>query len=169
MGRFKNRMLARLLTRFPKLLDRVVEKTPVFKVAGIPWTPFTKRIEDSVVALVTTAGVHLRDQRPFDMLDKDGDPSYRALPSDAGVGDYVITHDYYDHTDADRDINIVFPIERLKEFASEGAIGGLARTNYGFMGHIDGPHIKTLVEVTAPEVASAIRAEGVDVALLTPG
>jgi D-proline reductase (dithiol) PrdB len=41
--------------------------------------------------------------------------------------------------------------------------------NYGFMGHIDGPHIKTLMERTAPEVASRLVNSEVDVVLLTPG
>ncbi len=134
-----------------------------------PWTPFTKELSRSKVALVTTAGVHLRGQRPFDMDDKDGDPSYREIPSSVDVSELTITHDYYDHSDADRDINIVFPLERLKELAVDGVIGGLAETNYGFMGHIDGRHIDTLVNKSAFEVAEAIGSADVDVVVLTPG
>ncbi|MBI5902628.1 MAG: hypothetical protein HZB84_03970 [Deltaproteobacteria bacterium] len=170
MGRLKNRILAKLLTRFPKLLDRIVASTPAAGVeGGVPWTPVKKRLKDSTVALVTTAGVQLKGQPLFDMMDKDGDPTWRELPSDTPKEAYTITHDYYDHTDADRDINIVFPIDRLREMRDAGLIGGLARTNYGFMGHIDGPHMETLVKKTAPEVARRLRDDGVDVALLTPG
>lgn len=170
MGRLKNRILAKLLTRFPRILDRMVASTPATGVdGGVPWTPVKKRLKDSTVALVTTAGVQLKGQPLFDMTDKNGDPTWRELPSDAPKEAYTITHDYYDHTDADRDINIVFPIDRLREMRDAGLIGGLAGTNYGFMGHIDGPHIETLVKKRAPEVAMRLRQEGVDAVLLTPG
>lgn len=169
MGRLKNRLLAKLLTRFPKLLDRIIEKTETFEVHGIPWTPLKKPLSVSKVAIVTTAGVHLKSQTPFNMQDANGDPSYREIPLAAPREEYTITHDYYDHTDADKDLNIVFPIDRLKEMKEAGAIGALAETNYGFMGHIDGPHIETLIKKTAPEVAARMRKEGIDVALLTPG
>lgn len=170
MGRLKNRIIAKLLTRFQGLFDRVIAGAPVTGVeGGVPWTPVKKRLKDSTVALVTTAGVHLKGQPPFDMLDKQGDPTYRELPSGTPKEDYTITHDYYDHTDADRDLNIVFPIDRLREMRDAGLIGGLAGTNYGFMGHIDGAYMDILVKKTAPEVARKLRKEGVDVALLTPG
>jgi len=81
----------------------------------------------------------------------------------------MITHDYYDHSDADRDVNVVFPLERLQEFADEGRIGRLALRHYSFMGHIDGPHIPTLIEETGPEVAKRVLADDVEVVLLTPG
>lgn len=169
MGRIKNRLLAKALTRFPKLLDRLVEKTQPFEADGIPWTQFERPLSEAKIAIVTTAGVHLRGQLPFDMKDPSGDPSYRALPSAAAMGEYMITHDYYDHADADRDINVVFPIERLMELEADGAIGSLAATNYGFMGHIEGAHLDTLVNKTAPDVAGKIRNEGVDAVILTPG
>jgi D-proline reductase (dithiol) PrdB len=121
------------------------------------------------VAVVTTAGVHHRGQRPFDMEDPDGDPSYRKIDMTKPLSDLMITHDYYDHADADRDLNIVFPAERLRELEAEGVVGKLSHTHYGFMGHIDGRHIHTLVSETAPEVAGLLRAQGVDAVLLVPG
>ena len=170
MGRLKNRLLARLLTRFPALLNRVTGKIePAVRVEETPWSPFTGPLSKARVALVTTAGVHLAGQEPFDMKDPDGDPTYRALPSDTPKEAYTITHDYYDHSDADRDLNIVFPIDRLREMAEGGEIGSLAPVNYGFMGHIDGPHIETLIKKTAPEVAARLAGDGVDVVRLTPG
>jgi len=170
LGRIKNRLLARLLTRFPALLNRVTGKIePAVRVEETPWSQFTGPLSKARVALVTTAGVHLAGQEPFDMKDPDGDPTYRALPSDTPKEAYTITHDYYDHSDADRDLNIVFPIDRLREMAEGGEIGSLAPVNYGFMGHIDGPHIETLIKKTAPEVAARLAGDGVDVVLLTPG
>ena len=81
----------------------------------------------------------------------------------------MITHDYYDHSDADRDINIVFPIQRLQEFEKEGVIGRMANIHYSFMGHITDRHILTLISSTAPEVARRLMEDNVDAVLLTPG
>jgi D-proline reductase (dithiol) PrdB len=81
----------------------------------------------------------------------------------------MITHDYYDHKDADKDINIVFPIDRLKEMRAEGEIKEIAEINYGFMGHIDEQHLKTLINVIAPEIAKRLKKNNIDAAILTPG
>ncbi|MFQ5480256.1 MAG: glycine/sarcosine/betaine reductase selenoprotein B family protein [Thermodesulfobacteriota bacterium] len=171
MGRMKNRVMAALITRFPRLFDleKYAGGRELLNVEGIPWTPFTKRLSDARVALVTTAGVHLPSQKPFDMADSDGDPTYRALPLETPEGGYTITHDYYDHSDAGRDINVVFPIFRLCELAREGFIREAAPVNYGFMGHIEGEHIETLIRKTAPEVAGMLKKDAVDAVLLTPG
>ncbi|MFQ5441530.1 MAG: glycine/sarcosine/betaine reductase selenoprotein B family protein [Thermodesulfobacteriota bacterium] len=171
MGRLKNRIMAALITRFPRLFDleKYSEKVEAVKVEGVPWTPLTKPLEKSTVAIVTTAGVHLIGQKPFDMKDPDGDPTYRVLPSATPVSELMITHDYYDHKDADRDMNIVFPAQRLAGMADAGLIGAVAESNYGFMGHIVGAHVETLMKKTAPEVAALLKGEGVDVVLLTPG
>ncbi|MEE9615147.1 MAG: glycine/sarcosine/betaine reductase selenoprotein B family protein [Thermodesulfobacteriota bacterium] len=169
MSSFKNRLLARIFTRFPSLVERAAEKAAPLKIEGIPWTPVTKPLKESTVALVTTAGVHLASQKPFDMEDPDGDPTWRELHSDIPREEYTITHDYYDHRDADRDLNIVFPIDRLQELKEEGLIGGVADTHYGFMGHIAGAHVDTLIKETAPEMTRKLVAAGVDVVLLTPG
>jgi D-proline reductase (dithiol) PrdB len=121
------------------------------------------------VAIVTTAGVHHRDQPPFDMHDREGDPSFRVIDAFRPVSDLMITHDYYDHSDADQDINIVFPVERLKELEREGVIGQAARFHYAFMGHIVGRHIETLVNESAPDVTGKLKADAIDIVLLTPG
>jgi D-proline reductase (dithiol) PrdB len=171
MGRLKNRILAKILTPFPSLLERWAEKGPALNVSieSIPWTPFTKGLLNSRIAIVTTAGVHLADQAPFDMEDPDGDPTWRELPRETPGEDFKITHDYYNHKDADRDINIVYPIDRLKEMEGAGLVGRVAETHYGLMGHITGRHVPTLINVTAPEITRGLKNEGVDAVLLTPG
>lgn len=110
----------------------------------------------------------MKGQPPFNMSDPSGDPTFRAIDGDVRTSALTITHDYYGHSDADRDVNIVFPIERMREFLREGVIGSLARTHYGFMGHILGPSVEELVRRFAPEVAKLLLADGVDVVLLTP-
>lgn len=134
-----------------------------------PWTPLKKPLKDCRIAIVTTAGVHHKDQKPFNMKNPDGDPSYRVIDAARSLTDLMITHDYYDHSDADRDINIVFPIERLREFEKEGIIGMVSDTHYGFMGHIDGRLIHTLLKKSAPDAANKLRADEIDIVILTPG
>jgi D-proline reductase (dithiol) PrdB len=111
--------------------------------------------------------VHLRAQQPFDMGDSRGDPSFRAIPADATAEQLTITHDYYDHSDAERDLNILYPLGLLRELAARQAIGGLG-TGYSFMGHIEPPHVATLLRRTAPEIARRLRQEQIDAVLLTP-
>ena len=168
--RLKNRGLAVLATAFPSLGERFAAGYRAERQeGGIPWTPVGKPLAAATVALVTTAGVHLRNQPPYDMRDHDGDPSFRELDLTLPLDSLMITHDYYDHTDADRDLNVVFPVERLRELAAAGEIAGVARFAYGFMGHITGPHLETLKRRTGPEVAARLKKARVDAVLLAPG
>lgn len=134
----------------------------------VPWTPFNGRVARSRVALVTTAGVHLKSDPPFNMRDPAGDPGFRQIPADAAPGSYTITHNYYDHTDADKDINVVFPFEVLGQMAASGEIGSVNHRHFSFMGHVLPPHIHPLMHKTAPQVAHLLKQDGVDIVLLTP-
>lgn len=165
----KNRMIAKLATRFPLLSKRLVASYSPWESDEIPWAPLRKPLAQCTLSLVTTAGVHPRDQTPFDMRGREGDPSFRVIDGELALSDLMVTHDYYDHTDADRDMNIVFPLERLREFAREGMIGRPAPHHYGFMGHITGPHIMTLITRSAPEIVRRLKKDAVDAVLLTPG
>lgn len=167
--RIKNKVVAKIITRFPTLGKRLVDSYTPWESEDIPWTPVTKPLHQSRVALITTAGVHHKAQTPFDMQDPDGDPTYREISAGTSLSDLMITHDYYDHADADKDMNIVFPLDRLNEFQQEKMIGRVADLHYSFMGHIDGPHISTLITQSAPEIARKLKAGGTDIALLTPG
>jgi len=166
LQRIKNRLIAKLITRYPGLADRFIAAYRPWETEGeIPWTAPARPLAEAKVALVTTSGVHHTDQPPFDMQDPDGDPSYRELDGATIAGDYRITHDYYDHTDAERDLNVVFPLQRLQELVEEGVIGGLNRRHFAFMGHIDGRHIPTLIERSAREVAGKLCSDEVDLVL----
>ncbi len=169
INRLKNKLISKIIARFPSLATEFVDAYEPWVSEDIPWTPVTKDLAKSTIAVVTTAGVHHRDQEPFNMTDRDGDPSYREIDFRRPLSSLMITHDYYDHADADRDLNVVFPLERLKEFEQEGLIGRVADRHYGFMGHITGRHIPTLIGKTAREVAQMIRNDSIDIVLLTPG
>ena len=163
-----NTVLVQIYKNLPWLGSRWARRRRFVEGRDIPWARLSKPLSESVVTLVTTAGVHLKSHEPFNMDDPDGDPSFRAIPADVQRGDLTITHKYYDHTAADRDINVVLPLDRLRELLAEKRIGGIGPFVYGFMGHIDGPHLTTLMEATAPEVARLLARDGADAAILTP-
>jgi D-proline reductase (dithiol) PrdB len=168
-SKFKNRNVANLTSRFPFLAKATTSGFSPLETVGAPWTPVSKPLAESKVALVTTAGIHHRKQHPFDMRDPNGDPSFRTIDLSQPLISLTITHDYYDHSDADRDLNIVFPIQRLWALKREGMIGEVAGIHYGFMGHIMGRHIHTLINEKAPAVAQRLKDDNVDIVLLTPG
>jgi len=168
MARLSNRVAVQLFRRLPWLAELWAARRSFVEGRGIPWAPLRRPLAQSRVALVTTAGVHVAADTPFDMRDRDGDPSFRVIPSETPAQALTITHDYYDHSAADRDINVVLPIDRLREAHAAGRVGGLGPRIYSFMGHVDGPHIRTLLDVTAPQVARRLVEDGVDAAVMTP-
>lgn len=163
-----NTLVVQAFKHLPWLASRWAKSHRFVEGRDIPWTPLRKPVAESVMALVTTAGVHLTSQEPFNMDDPDGDPSFRAIPSDARKEDLTITHKYYDHSAADRDINVVLPLDRMRELLAEERIGGIAPFVYGFMGHIHGRHLSRLLAESAPEVARRLKSDGADAVVLTP-
>jgi D-proline reductase (dithiol) PrdB len=126
-----------------------------------PWTPFNKPLGEARLAVLTTGGVYVEGQEPFDV---NGDWSYRAVPKDTPAGHFRVAHTHYDTTGVAEDVNCVFPIQRLREMERQGLIGSMADVNYSFMGYIPDP--TGLINDTAPEVAWRLREEGVDGAVI---
>jgi D-proline reductase (dithiol) PrdB len=147
---------------------RTLEFFPCLEHDTAPWVAPAKALADSKVALVTSAGLHLRDDKPFSRDDLGGEFTYRVIPSDCDPADVVQSHFSigFDHTGIYRDLNVTFPIDRLRELAERGVVGSLAENYYSFMGALRDP--SRLIEETGPEVARRLKDEGVRVALLTP-
>lgn len=164
----KDRIIAKIVSRHPWIFQRWVKQSTFVHFTDIPWTLLTRKIKESRLALVTTGGVQLKSQPPFAMLDADGDPTFREIPSAASADELIIIHNYYDHTDADRDINIIFPIERVKELNDSREIGSVNHRHFSFMGHIRNRYIPILLNETAPQVADMLKQDGVDLVILTP-
>jgi D-proline reductase (dithiol) PrdB len=129
--------------------------------ADIPWTPPKKPLSQATIALVTTGGVHLCSDSPFHMAS---DASFRLIPRSVTRDQLCISHDHYDRRDAIRDINLVFPLERLLELEQEGVIGRVADVHYGF-GFVKDP--LELIE-SGRKVGSFLKHAGVDLVLLVP-
>ena len=134
----------------------------------VPFTPFERGLSQSRIAIVTAAGVHLRDQEPFNIADELGDLTFRLIPPDAESSALMVTHHHYDHADADEDINVVFPLDALRDLAAEGFVGGLAAKHVGYMGYT--MQLKAMYEGTAPQIANEIDRGGrADAVVLTGG
>ncbi len=128
------------------------------------WHPVEKSLEEMTVALVTAAGVHRKQDKKFNLA---GDHTYRDIPGDTPIEDLIVTHGGYDNADANKDMNCMFPLDRLRELAEEGFIKAAAPTHFGFMGG-GGDQVKFKQE-TGPEIYAKLRNEGVDAVVLTAG
>jgi D-proline reductase (dithiol) PrdB len=131
------------------------------------WTPLTKPLSECNVALMTSIGVHLKGQEPFDILAPRGDPSFREIPGDVDSAELMATHGHVDTDPANQDINCVFPIDRLRELVAEGRVGRVADTHYGFMGFC--PAIELMRDELGPELARRLKAQQVDAVVITAG
>lgn len=133
----------------------------------VPFTPFERELSKSTIAIVTAGGVHLKDQQAFDISDELGDLTYREIPQDVDSADLMVSHHHYDHADADEDINVVFPIDVLRDLQAEGFIGDTAKKHIGY-GYSQ--QLKAMYEGTAREIANQIdRSSRADAVVLTGG
>lgn len=128
------------------------------------WTPVSKPLSEATVALASAAGIHLKTDKRFNLA---GDFTFRAIPGETKASDLMVSHGGYDNGDANKDINSMFPIDRLHELAEEGFIKAYAPMHYGFMG--GGGDQDKFANETGPEIARLLKEEGVDYTLLTAG
>lgn len=134
----------------------------------VPFTPFDRELSSASISIVSAAGVHRKDQEPFDVADELGDLTYRVIEGSAEDEDLAVTHDHYDHVDADEDINVIFPIAVLRSLAEEGFVGSVAKKHVGFMGYT--MRLREMYEDAAPKIADEIdRGSGADAVILTGG
>lgn len=131
----------------------------------VPFTPFDKELSTAIVTLVSATGVYLPEQEPFPTVDP-GDISYRVIPAATEVETLRIAHHHYDHSEADADPNIVFPIDTLRELARDGVIAGINDNHYsyGFT-----TRLRELYETTFPEIADMVERSKTKLVLLTAG
>ncbi len=129
-----------------------------------PWV-HGPALRERRVALISTAGLHRRGDRSFG--SGAGATEYRVIPSDTAASELVMSHISvnFDRTGYRQDVNVVLPVDRLRELADEGAIGSVADYHYSFMG---APFPPTQFEHTARQLAGLLKRDGVDAAVLCP-
>ena len=138
----------------------------------IPWTPLTKPLEESTVALISSAGLALKTDRPFDQEGERrnpwwGDPSFRVLPRAVSAKDVRLYHLHIASNLVEQDLNTLFPVQRLLELEAMGEIGAAATRHYSYMGYTLEP--RTLLEQSVPAIMRKMKQDGVNVVILLPG
>jgi D-proline reductase (dithiol) PrdB len=132
----------------------------------VPLARLTRPISESRLTFVSSAGVQPKGTLPFDVVHPVGDYSFRRVPSTAKPADLEIHQLKYPTASAHRDVNVIFPIERLQELAEEGVIGPLTPNLFSFIGYNMDP--ERLERTLAEDIAKAVAADGAEAALLCP-
>ena len=136
----------------------------------IPWTPLAKPFSECRVTLLSSGGIALKTDRPFDQEGERqnpwwGDPSYRIIPRGTKAEEIKLYHLHVD-PDSETDLNSLLPIDRLIELETEGEIGSAAQSHYSTMGYNLQPQV--LLQETVPAIIRNLRDEEVDVVVLVP-
>src|ERR1051325_319801 len=131
----------------------------------VPFTPFEKDLSTAIVTLVSATGVFAPGQDPFPEEDP-GDITYRVIDGAMETRALQITHHHYDHSEADKDPNIVYPLDTLRELAAEGFIAAIndKHYSYGFT-----TRLRELYESTFPDLADKIERSRTKLVVLTAG
>jgi len=131
-----------------------------------PWHPLSKPLRECRVTMLTSGGISLCSSAGFDPMARN-DHRLDPIPATASSSDFQIHDAYYDHSDADRDLNCQFPIDRLRELVNAGEIGSLApRFWSGFMGRIY--NRSKVLEESAPAFAAELHRDEVDLLIAVP-
>ena len=131
----------------------------------IPFTPYDKDLATATVTLVSATGVYVEGQDPFPTEDP-GDATFREIAADTPNEQLRIAHHHYDHSEADTDPNIVFPLATLHELQSRGVIGAVhpVHYSYGFT-----TRSKELYETTFVQIADKLDRSKTRLVVLTAG
>jgi D-proline reductase (dithiol) PrdB len=128
--------------------------------------PLSRPLDETTVALVTSAGISQPGQPPMDGPNIEGDYTIRLLDICTPTSELRLWHTHFDLAPALEDINVVYPIDRLKELAADGTIGRVANPAVSFMGYFS--NVFLIRDEVAPAVVDAVRTSGADAALLVP-
>jgi len=137
----------------------------------VPWTRLPRPLREATVALVSTAGLSMLADPPFDAEGERqnpwwGDPSYRVIPRTATEADIVASHLHIEPAYLQQDLDVALPLRRLAEAEAEGRIGRVAPSHYSFMGYLLDP--TEFLERSVPAMIERMCAEDVDAAVFVP-
>ncbi|MHB8614038.1 MAG: hypothetical protein ACYDAL_16690 [Candidatus Dormibacteraceae bacterium] len=137
------------------------------------WAPFEKRLAESRIALLTSAGLYVTtSQASFD-LDREranpewGDPSWRAIPTEAAAPDIGVAHLHINDEDLLADPEIALPMHLLTSLANEGVLGGAVSEHFSVMGFQEHSLGGWRAE-TAPAIVACLRDQAADGLILAP-
>jgi D-proline reductase (dithiol) PrdB len=153
-----------------------LEYLPIMAQAGAPtpprvlvspskqaWIPITKPLNESKVALLSSAALRLESQEPFQPHE---DLSFRSVPSNPAGGAITIDHHSRIGRVPKQDPEIVFPRSALASLAQRGVVGALSPYHFSFMGGVR--DAQKVEDELAPALAAELKKAAVDLALLVP-
>lgn len=149
------------------------QTTPAPGDDGPVWAPFEKRLAESRIALLTSAGFYVAgEQAPFDAEREKaeptwGDPSHRVLPYPFDPGALGMTHLHVNHEDPLADPEIALPVGGLTALAGEGRVGSVAPRHVSVMGYQQAG-LEVWRRETAPAIVELLRGQGTDGLILAP-
>ena len=153
----------------PGLWETVNERYPgsmIKKTNPIPLAKLNKTLNECRFSFVSTSGVQPKNTMPFDTVHPVGDYTFRRVPSNSDVKDLEIHQLKYPTSGANKDLNVIFPIERLRDLVDEKVIGGLTENFYTFIGYnMDPGRLETTL---AEDIADAIAEEQPDGVIAAP-
>jgi D-proline reductase (dithiol) PrdB len=137
---------------------------PVPISAGTPWTVPRRPLAQSTLALVTTSGLHHRGDAPFLKYDQ----THRVIDADVAEADLLQSQSSigFDRSLRMRDVNVVFPADRLRELVAEGAVGALTPHFYSLVGAQEDSE-KT-AETVGGRIGPLLLEQGAEAVLITP-
>lgn len=149
------------LEDFTESMHSLLEQLECASFADRPWVA-AKPLNERRIAIVSTAGLQRRGDRPFDL----GTADYRIIPGDTPARDIIMSHisTNFDRSGFQADVNVALPADRLRELAEDGVIGSVADYHYSFMGATD----PMLMQPHAERMIGLMQDDGVDTALLVP-
>lgn len=159
-----------LAARYADWLERIERMHQDARALPNPTPAFTRLelpLSQARVGLLTSAGAYVEGDEPFDVASPHGDPTVRVIPGDVDPARLRFAHSHYDTTRAERDPNVVLPLEPLRVLARDGVIGSVSPVHVGMMGF--NPDPRRIRDESAPAVADLFVGAGVDVVLLSPG
>jgi D-proline reductase (dithiol) PrdB len=137
------------------------------------WAPFEKRLAESRIALLTSAGLYLEGvQEPFDGEREKaeptwGDPTHRVLPAPVDGSGLGMMHLHVNHEDVLADPEIALPLAGLARLVEEGRVGSVAPSHYSVMG-FQQAGLEVWRRETAPAIVTRLRDEQTDGLILAP-
>jgi D-proline reductase (dithiol) PrdB len=139
---------------------------------GPVWAPFEKRLAEAQIAVLTSAGLYLDGQEPFDGEREKaeptwGDPTHRVLPSSLDGAGLGMMHLHLNHEDVLADPEIALPLAGLATLAAEGRIGSVAPRHVSVMGYQQAG-LEVWRHETAPAIVELLRDQGTDGLILAP-
>jgi D-proline reductase (dithiol) PrdB len=113
--------------------------------------------------MLASAGVRRKEEPPFQPAN---DLTFRLIDNNADVADLAPSHPAPIRRPGEADLNVVFPLERLRELQAEGLFKALTPHHVSILGPIR--KFRELHYEMAPAIAERARAEGADLLFLVP-